>query len=228
MSTELLQKHIRKSTTAKLCLEIQQLWLEEWRIEPGSFSHTIICYKATTWKTNNLSLSQTPEWQPHFNLHILNPILPSLLLKSTFWLRTLQIHCELQGPQDSVMILSGFTGWETAERPEKCNVEALQLLAICSQVLHNAKLFQEVARQQTIHPYCLNSHSNTSSLSQSDDIGLWEMQNFRQQSVLLQALGSSHHSGHGLQCVGSRSFPEKKNRMDMFSGICQGLEIHPE
>lgn len=89
-------------------------------------------------------------------------------------------------------------------------MEALQLLAVCSQVLHNAKLFQEVARQQTIHPYCLNSHSNTSSLSQSDDIGLWEMQNFRQQSILLPALGFSQHSGHGLQCVGSRSFPEKK------------------
>lgn len=108
------------------------------------------------------------------------------------------------------MILSGFTGLETAERPEKCIVEALQLLAICSQVLHNAKLFQEVAHQQTIHPYCLNSHSNTSSLSQSDDIGLWEMHNFRQQSILLQALGSSHHSGHGMQCMGSHSFPEKK------------------
>lgn len=60
-------------------------------------------------------------------------------------------------------------------------------LQSAARVLHNANLFQEVAHQQTIHPSCLNSHSNTSNLSQSDDSGLWEMQNFRQQSVLLQA-----------------------------------------
>lgn len=106
-------------------------------------------------------------------------------------------------------------------------MEAVQLLAICSQVLHNAELFQKAASQQTIRSYCLNRPSNTSSLLQSDEIGLWEMQTLKESKVSpyqLQALHITVAMGRSVRVPGA----SQQSRMKMFSGICQGLEIHPE
>lgn len=68
--------------------------------------------------------------------------------------------------------------WLCQDEGQLRTPKATQPLAICSQVLHNAKLFQEKASQQTMLAQCLNSHGDTSSLSGSNEISLWEMQNF--------------------------------------------------
>lgn len=107
--------------------------------------------------------------------------------------------------------------------------QATWLLAICSQVLHNAKVFQEEAGQQTMHSRCLNSHSDTSSLSGSNEIWLWEMQNFNESKVSSNpALGCSHHITVAMGSSVRAPIASQQSRMDIFSGICQGLEIHPK